>query len=58
MQHFVLHAQDRAGNVGLLLSKKNLISPPGGAILVAQNASYTLTTKMAPPAGEIYFVVS
>jgi len=31
------------------------ISTPGGAILVVE-IFYTLTTKMAPPGGEIYFL--
>ena len=41
---------DRAGNLALFVWNKILISPPGGAILVAKSATY-----MAPPEGEIIF---
>ena len=43
------------GNLDLLLSNTNLISPPGGAILVAENDIFffTLPTKIPPPGGEI-----
>ena len=50
-------ACDRVGNFELLLPNTNLISPPGGAILVSENGRkcyfYTLTTDIAPPGGEI-----
>jgi len=32
----------RVGNLDLLLLNTNLISPPGGAILVAENAMFRL----------------
>ena len=42
-------ACDRVGNLDLLLLNTNLISPPGGRKCYL----YTLTTKIAPPGGEI-----